>query len=77
MRLVGYSDRLSITPGEPIAFMVSAKHARYRVNLVCLIHGDEDPRNVQRAPGLGSRSLSEAPIGWKRRSLGCSATTMT
>ena len=30
MRLVGYSDRLSVAPGESIAFMVSSAHPAYR-----------------------------------------------
>ena len=41
--LVGYSDRLSVAPGETIRFMVSSDHARYRSQLVRLIHGDTNP----------------------------------
>jgi N,N-dimethylformamidase len=43
MRLVGYSDRLSVAPGETIAFHVSSAHATYRTDIVRLIHGDPNP----------------------------------
>lgn len=43
MRLTGYSDRLSVAPGETIAFQVSSTHPRYRADLVRLIHGDPNP----------------------------------
>ena len=41
--LVGYTDRLSVAPGDTIRFMVSSDHARYRSRLVRLIHGDTNP----------------------------------
>ncbi len=41
--LIGYSDRLSVAPGETIRFHVSSDHARYRTQLVRLIHGDTNP----------------------------------
>ncbi|NNG05476.1 MAG: LamG domain-containing protein, partial [Inquilinus sp.] len=44
LRLVGYSDRLSVAPGEDIAFMVSADGLdRYEAAIVRLIHGDANP----------------------------------
>src|SRR5262245_46865306 len=43
MRLVGYSDRLSVAPGETISFMVSSEHPTYRADVVRLIHGDTNP----------------------------------
>ena len=43
MRLVGYSDRLSVAPGEAISFMVSSAHPTYRADLVRLVHGDTNP----------------------------------
>jgi len=40
----GYADRLSVAPGEPIAFKVSCEEAgRYRADVVRLIHGDTNP----------------------------------
>lgn len=41
--LVGYSDRLSVAPGETIRFHVSSDHPRYRSQLVRLLHGDTNP----------------------------------
>ena len=41
MDLVGYADRLSVTPGELIRFMVSCERETYRAEIVRLIHGDE------------------------------------
>lgn len=43
MRLVGYSDKLSVEPGETITFMVSSEAARFSARLVRLIHGDMNP----------------------------------
>lgn len=41
--VIGYADRLSVAPGESIAFMVSSRVPEYRVELVRLIHGDPNP----------------------------------
>lgn len=43
LRLLGYSDRLTVAPGETIRFMVSSDHPAYESGLVRLIHGDENP----------------------------------
>ena len=43
LRLLGYSDRLSVAPGQTIRFMVSCDHPTYESDLVRLIHGDENP----------------------------------
>ena len=40
----GYSDQISVRPGERIRFMVSVEGAnRYRAEIVRLIHGDANP----------------------------------
>lgn len=57
MRLVGYSDRLSAAPGEPIAFMVSSAHPTYDAEIVRLDHGDPNPRG----PGL-IEQVVETPV---------------
>ncbi len=44
MKIVGYSDRLSVAPGEKIRFMVSCELSTYRADIVRLIHGDSNPR---------------------------------
>jgi N,N-dimethylformamidase len=43
MDVVGYSDPLSVRPGDTIDFMVSCNAASYHANVVRLIHGDENP----------------------------------
>jgi N,N-dimethylformamidase len=43
MPVVGYTDVLSVAPGERVRFMVSTTAERYRASIVRLIHGDEDP----------------------------------
>ena len=43
MRIVGYSNRLSVQPGETIRFMVSCELPTYRADVVRLIHGDPNP----------------------------------
>jgi N,N-dimethylformamidase len=43
LKLVGYSDRLSVAAGQRIAFMVSSELPTYRAQLVRLIHGDTNP----------------------------------
>ena len=43
MRVVGYTDRLSVQPGESIRFMVSCEAPSYDADVARLIHGDEDP----------------------------------
>ena len=53
MKLVGYTDRLSVAPGDTIRFMVSSEHPRYRADLVRLIHGDESPAG----PGFKEREV--------------------
>ena len=43
MKIVGYSDRSSVRPGETLRFMVSSEHPAYRADIVRLIHGDPNP----------------------------------
>jgi N,N-dimethylformamidase len=43
LRLLGYSNRLSVAPGQTIDFLVSCDRPGYEVQLVRLIHGDENP----------------------------------
>jgi N,N-dimethylformamidase len=58
MRIVGYSDQLSMMPGGTIRFMVSCEEAeKYRVDLVRLIHGDTNPAG----PGF-KEELIETPL---------------
>ena len=42
--LIGYTDKLSATPGERIHFKISTELPSYQATIVRLIHGDENPR---------------------------------
>jgi N,N-dimethylformamidase len=42
--LTGYTDRLSVAPGETIRFMVSTTEPEYDVQIVRLVHGDPHSR---------------------------------
>jgi N,N-dimethylformamidase len=44
MKVVGYTDRLSVQAGQRIRFMVSCEEPRYRADIVRLIHGDPNPK---------------------------------
>jgi N,N-dimethylformamidase len=44
MKIVGYSDPLSVRAGETIAFKVSSESPTYDVQIVRLIHGDDNPK---------------------------------
>jgi N,N-dimethylformamidase len=59
MPIVGYTDRLSVAPGEPIRFMVSTTASTYRAALVKLIHGDEHPDG----PGFKEQPVAAAIDG--------------
>ena len=43
MRLVGYTDRMTVAPGERLTCMVSCEEPQYVASLVRLRHGDPDP----------------------------------
>ena len=48
-RILGYVDRLSVAPGEPLELKLSSAGVeRYRLNFVRIVCGDPDPRG----PGL-------------------------
>ena len=42
--LTGYTDRMSVAPGETIRFMVSTTEPEYDVQVVRLVHGDPHSR---------------------------------
>lgn len=43
MKIVGYSDELSVRPGQDVRFSVSCDAESYRADLVRLVHGDTNP----------------------------------
>lgn len=59
MKLIGYSDRLSVCPGQTIKFMVSCDNETYTSNLVRLIHGDQNPDG----PGFKEKRIASTMSG--------------
>jgi N,N-dimethylformamidase len=57
MNLTGYTDRLSVRPGERIGFHVHAANGQFDAQMVRLRHGDENPRG----PGF-RESVVSSPI---------------
>lgn len=55
--IVGYADQLRVQPGEGITFMVSSESARFRSDIVRLIHGDPNPKG----PGIKEVAI-DAPV---------------
>ena len=56
MKILGYTDRLSVSAGMTIQFMVSSEHRRYRADLVRLIHGDTNSDG----PGFKDREVASS-----------------
>ena len=56
MEIVGYSDRLSVGPGDTITFMVSCVAPEYEASLVRLRHGDPNPAG----PGTREQPVKSA-----------------
>jgi N,N-dimethylformamidase len=62
MEIVGYTDRLSVAPGETVRFMVSTESDEYSANIVRLIHGNTDPAG----PGLREVDVASSVTGMYR-----------
>jgi N,N-dimethylformamidase len=59
-QIMGYSDKISVRPGETIKFMVSCeKRASYKARIVQIIHGDTNPEG----PGYKERAIESAVDG--------------
>jgi N,N-dimethylformamidase len=60
LKILGYADRLSVAPGESVRFMVSCTGAaRYRAEIVRIIHGDANPAG----PGLKLERIATSVTG--------------
>src|SRR4051794_18159230 len=59
MRVVGYTDRLSARAGESIEVKVSCEDPQYDVQIVRVVHGDQNPRG----PGLKTVDVEVAANG--------------
>ena len=59
MEIVGYSDPLTVRPGDSVRFMVSTAHPEFDARVVRLIHGDINPLG----PGFVEREVDAAVNG--------------
>lgn len=59
MPVIGYADRIAVTPGARIRFMVSCEGPRYEASIVRLIHGDLNPAG----PGFRSEPIASPIAG--------------
>ena len=57
LQITGYSDEISVRPGETIKFMVSCEMSDYQADIVRLICGDTNPKG----PGF-KEDLVETPV---------------
>ncbi len=62
MKIVGYSDRLSVEQGQSLRFMVSSQLPTYRAEIVRLIHGDANPKG----PGVKHEAVATPVSGQYR-----------
>ena len=58
MKLIGYSDLLSVEAGQTLQFMVSSENPSYDAQLVRLIHGDR----TSDGPGFKEQHLESAVL---------------
>ena len=59
MKIVGYTDRLSVAPGDTLRFLVSAAVPSYHAQIVRLIHGDPNPEG----PGFKEERIATSIDG--------------
>ena len=59
MKLTGYSDRVCVRPGESLGFHVHSESSSIDVQLVRLLHGDENPLG----PGFQEREIASSVDG--------------
>jgi len=59
MQLTGYTNKLSVKPGETIEFYVSSKNPNYKAELVRIIHGDPNPKG----PGFKTEPVASDIAG--------------
>ena len=59
-KILGYSDKISVRPGDEISFMVTSEEGSdYNASLVRVIHGDTSPEG----PGLKLETIESAIDG--------------
>ena len=62
LTITGYSDRISVRPGETIKFMVNCEHPTYQADIVRLICADDTPSG----PGFKEK-LVRTPVSKRRK----------
>ena len=62
LTITGYSDRISVRPGETIKFMVNCEHPTYQADIVRLICADDTPSG----PGFKEKLVS-SPVSKRRK----------
>ena len=48
LKITGYSDEISVKPGDTISFMVNCEHSEYQADIIRVISGDLNPQG----PGI-------------------------
>ena len=63
LTITGYSDRISVRPGETIKFMVNCEHPTYQADIVRLICADATPSGPGFKEKLGPHAREQAAQG--------------
>ena len=59
MPIVGYTDRLTVEPGQTVDFKISCDAPTFTASLVRLIHGDVNPAG----PGFKAQPIASSIDG--------------
>ena len=65
-QIIGYSNQISVEPGQRVQFMVSCTSAQYRADVVRLIHGDPHSEGPGRKEELIDTPVNENYQGRKQ-----------
>ena len=63
LTITGYSDRISVRPGETIEFMVNCEHPTYQADIVRLICADGTPSRPRVQGETGPLAREQAAQG--------------
>lgn len=63
LKITGYSDEISVRPGETISFMISCEMSSYQADIVRLICGDTNPEGPGYKEELVETSVSKSYRG--------------
>ena len=62
LKITGYSDQISVAPGDAIKFMVNCEHRKYRADIVRIVSGDLHPEG----PGIIEEAIN-TPVNGRYR----------